>query len=903
MRKELELINIIEKYLLGELEGDQLIQFESKLSASKTLQEEVEKQRLVMEGVKNSVVRGKVKKAKKTFQVKKWGWNGLFALMVAGVVAAGIYSYDQFFGEESTSENIKYELNEEGTDLWSEADEMIASQFYTVDNGEGMVLQTDQGMIIAIPEGAFLDASGNPVQGDVELEIKEALDAESIMLAGLSTKSGDDLLETGGMFYLNGRKDGETLQMNPDQPIVVEVPTDEVKSGMELFQGVRQEDGGLDWQDPKPIEQFLTPVDIHSLDFYPPNYEQGLASLGYSSESKAWKDSVYYSFGGESTSATTGVVLHSSGVIPDREPKGWELDTLGYDPVADAALIADGISIEEAKKLGYYYDYSSEGLGDSTISQYLELNPSKVQTVWNDQFQNTLMATKEFEERMPFIHCVAKDEVLAIYVNNQDKKLSTIDSMVVDCLGGMEGDWEDPIYLHAKADLQKGKELFNANCASCHKTAQAATGPALAGSKQRWNAYGEGDYIYTWIQDNGALRNSGISKRAQSISIEYLNAVMTSFPALTKEDIDNILAYSDWDAKQQGYDLEKFSEVLDFKMVDESGEVDVSDVEQAEGEQAFDICLNCDIEQLKSKFAEFALQNKGRVEMDLKAIQMLKDYYEKHAKVNALAAEKVQEQFLAEMGEAKAKLQQDQNAKQLMDIVRDGQNLAEEIDLNLDETYKQLGIKRPKYTVNPGAAKYTIPIVTPGWKNIDRIVAEGTIARETINVEYGGKTAEIKYETMSLTVVDKSEYDRVFVYLLPNKLNSFQRITKVAENGNYTENLNEFINYDLAVVGYKGETIYLGHEEKIGAQYYNITLWETDEGDLSSVLHHTGKKKYKKTLVQDMLDQQSLMLQGFVVDKMEDVVAFRQGIKEYIFNCNSFVDAVDDVSPEGSYWY
>lgn len=51
---------------------------------------------------------------------------------------------------------------------------------------------------------------------------------------------------------------------------------------------------------------------------------------------------------------TIPVVLHPSGQIPDRQPKGWELDTLGYDPFEDEALIQDGIDEEEAIKLGYF---------------------------------------------------------------------------------------------------------------------------------------------------------------------------------------------------------------------------------------------------------------------------------------------------------------------------------------------------------------------------------------------------------------------------------------------------------------------------------------------------------------------------------------------------------------------
>lgn len=902
MRKELELIKIIEKYLQGELKGDELIKFETQLAKSKTLQEEVEKQRLVMEGVKNVGVRTKVKKAKKTFKIKKWGWNGLFTIAVLGTIAAGVYAFDQYF-KGNTSENIKYELNEEGTTLWSEADEMIPPQFYTVNNDEGTVLQTDAGMIIAIPDGAFLDGNGNPVSGEIELEVKEALNAESIMLAGLSTKSGDDLLETGGMFYLNGRKDGKTLKINPDQPIIVEIPTDEVKPGMELYQGVRKEDGGLDWQNPKLLEQFLTPVDIHSLDFYPPKYEIGLAALGYASEEKGWKDSVYYSFGGTNY-LSDGVILHPSGKIPNRPPKGWEIDSLGYDPIEDADKIVDGINLEEAIKLGYYIpggDLPADTAMAVEISPYLELNPSKIQAVWNDNFQNTLLATKEFEERMPFIHCVGRDAVLELYINNLDKKMSTIDSMVVECLGGMEGNWNKQSMASKIGDIQKGKELFEVNCASCHKTTKESTGPPMAGSKQRWEAYGEGDMIYDWVRDNGALRNSGTSKRALEVYAAYNESAMTPFPTLSNEEIDNIFTYAEWDALKEGKDwkdlVEAYKQVLEETensvFAEEGVEVFEENVVISSGCEGCNICLGCNIDKLKEKFAEFALQNKGRVEMDLKAVKMLQKYYEKHAKVYAKAAEKVQGNFIKEMTIAKEKYNKDKNTKVLEDIIRDGDNLKKEFELNLDEAYKQLGIEKPKVPVNGKKAKYTVPITNPGWNNIDQKVLEGTVARETINVEYEGKTAEIKYEPLNVTVTNKDDYDRVFMYLLPHELNSFQRITKLTDKGVYTENLNEFIQYDLAAVGYKDETIYLAHEENVQPKAYTLKLWETDKGDLSSVLHHTSKKKYKKTLIDDMLDQQSLMLQEAVVKKMDDMLTFRRELQLYIFSCQSFAVPTD----------
>lgn len=92
-------------------------------------------------------------------------------------------------------------------------------------------------------------------------------------------------------------------------------------------------------------------------------------------------------------------------------------------------------------------------------------------------------------------------------------------------------------------DASKGKALFKANCASCHKIDKESTGPMLQGARQRWIDVGEGDLIYAFIRDNQALRDLDFSVRAKEIFSAYNGAAMNAFPSLTNEDIDNILFY------------------------------------------------------------------------------------------------------------------------------------------------------------------------------------------------------------------------------------------------------------------------------------------------------------------------------------------------------------------------
>ncbi len=94
-------------------------------------------------------------------------------------------------------------------------------------------------------------------------------------------------------------------------------------------------------------------------------------------------------------------------------------------------------------------------------------------------------------------------------------------------------------------DVEKGKQLFNQNCAACHALNRKMTGPALANVETRLSEE-EGldrEWLYSWIKNSAGMVSSGDSY-ALKIYAEYNQAAMTAFPTLSNADIDNILAYT-----------------------------------------------------------------------------------------------------------------------------------------------------------------------------------------------------------------------------------------------------------------------------------------------------------------------------------------------------------------------
>ena len=325
------------------------------------------------------------------------------------------------------------EVNEQGTKQWSDADKYLPGQIFEINTNQDTVIQTKGGLVIAVPANCFLDDNGNPASGSVELEVKEALDAASMMKAGLSTKSGNELLESAGMFYLNGRKDGKSLKINPLHGIYVQVPTDTVKNGMQAFEGKRMSDGTIDWINPKPLVHNLVPVDIHTLNFYPPLYLDSLAMWGQDVKNRYYTDSLYYSFAG----------------------------FFGEQKTIKSNVPSDSVRLDTAYKPDAKYTLCG-------------INPAKIKAIWSDEFQNTLISTKEFEARLSYIHKIGNEAILDLYVNNLDKNLSYIDSLAAEQLSGdfktvflsfaARGDGKvvikSSLFEKLKAFFQKKSKLF-----------------------------------------------------------------------------------------------------------------------------------------------------------------------------------------------------------------------------------------------------------------------------------------------------------------------------------------------------------------------------------------------------------------------------------------------------------
>ena len=157
--------------------------------------------------------------------------------------------------------------------------------------------------------------------------------------SNLQTNSGNNILQSGGMFFIDAKENNASLKIADGKSIYVEVKANQKDSKMSIFQGSYDKGGNLNWTKSNNLDNNLITLPLNLL-----NFARG----------------------------------------------AWEC----------------ALSKEQVKSL---------------------LNP---------KFENTFIATREFEERVNVLHFVAcqkglSQPIIDIYINNIDKNLWYSDSLVV----------------------------------------------------------------------------------------------------------------------------------------------------------------------------------------------------------------------------------------------------------------------------------------------------------------------------------------------------------------------------------------------------------------------------------------------------------------------------------------
>ncbi len=296
------------------------------------------------------------------------------------------------------------------------------SQTFTIVGKDDNVVEGKNGTLIVIPAGSFKDADGNTVNEKIEIELTEALSLEDMILSNLTTTSDGHLLQTDGMLYLNATMGGKQLHIDVNNPIYIEIPTEKKIPGMMAYKGVRDENGDMNWIEPKALEQYLVTVDMDLLNFLPNGFadsvQSGLPFRKHKTSSKNLVDSLYYSL--------------AFGELPEIVPQN-ELNEPFYNPKKQ---VVDGKYTDASYDYGQTPDTTEQAAADTTMP--CGINPASVKVINSDKYQNTLIATREFETRLQTIFKTCRTDILEMYINSLEKNMWELDSMAMVRMRGDE---------------------------------------------------------------------------------------------------------------------------------------------------------------------------------------------------------------------------------------------------------------------------------------------------------------------------------------------------------------------------------------------------------------------------------------------------------------------------------
>jgi len=460
MRNELENIQRAEQYLNNELSESQRQQFEKEQIENSELKSLTENVRDLQTAVFRSELRSKIEQnggggngwrntlfvgtflmmmgaIALLYMEKPHEENKLTQLEVSNPVAQDIDNTSQVAQDSTTSiiitETPLKTMSIGEHDLWVQPD----IQTFLFDSKIGATIEGEDGMLIIVPSGAFVDSKGNPISGKVEFHLVEALGIEEMVLYNLRTVSNGSPLESGGMFYMDASVDGQDAYVNPNRPLYIEIPTTDKKQGMMAFRGEINDKGDINWVDPRPLKKYLVKVPLDELDFLPQGFalevEGNMPFLNYAHASKWVTDSLYYSLdrdGPDNSFTASEIEIATDGFLALEE----DMDVSRTLVTGDSAMVSNG----------------SPAVRDCGI------DPVSIETIKKSAFDNTFIATKEFEERMKYLHQATDgNKLLQIYIDNLKNNLYQSDVLVAK---SVDGEWREKFESFANEKLTNVKD-------------------------------------------------------------------------------------------------------------------------------------------------------------------------------------------------------------------------------------------------------------------------------------------------------------------------------------------------------------------------------------------------------------------------------------------------------------
>lgn len=138
-----------------------------------------------------------------------------------------------------------------------------ANQEFKIDNSKSNTIVGNKGTVLIIPESSIIDLNGNKVNGAITIELKENFTIQDFITSNLQTIHNDQILESKGMIYFSAKDaNGNELKIADNTSIRVLIPQKDLNNDPDIFLGVRDTDGLINWEQKEEPAKSLVPYPI-----------------------------------------------------------------------------------------------------------------------------------------------------------------------------------------------------------------------------------------------------------------------------------------------------------------------------------------------------------------------------------------------------------------------------------------------------------------------------------------------------------------------------------------------------------------------------------------------------------------------------------------------------------------
>ncbi|XOV66431.1 MAG: hypothetical protein ACFHU9_12465 [Fluviicola sp.] len=845
-----KITKLIDQYLSGTLEGEDKLNFERELAESQMLQREVELQRSIMNAAARASQRQEVQEAARRYRRKNLLRNGGISALIAIAITSTVLFLSR--SDQKTQNDSVQEMSPITAETRDKLDqnqsfENIPIQYFQIPK-QGVVHLSEQGVLISVPEAAFLK-NGKPYHGNVILQYQEAIRGVDIIKSGLSTMTGDELLETLGMFSVTGyTEEGEALQFNPKVGVYLQAPVAEYEPGMQLYDGEKLEDGSIDWVTPEPLNKIPTLANMSDLDFYPAGYEDELDRLKWKRDKQS-RDSLYLSLEHtmdlktireEASNATEPLELPEEEVVTIEKEMGAV-----YGDKPNKRLPVKGIDESIS------WTFSRERIESDVWIIKAVANIAEGYHIYSmdeeDAFSKTQLKIIDTKNLIVLEEPMCSSPVRTIRMNSQTVK-------------GYTGE----VTIQAKVQL-KTRRYIRVPVRAVFK---------LASKDMEYARVMRGGDINLWETPEERLsRYEDLANLEMNGSYILPSNVM----AFWKSAFNNtILSTREFERRMQVIHSTCDNEVLE--LYTHNLNEPLSNIDRKVVRMGY------------LEFQEFANENVGALELSNPHVALLSAFYDKatdmlrkDAKTKVSSEEERLKQWNTIVDEQSKKDRQRAQNRNL----QYSNNLRNFTRSNLA---KQFG-KMQGFTITQGSNGRATAI-----KNIDALRPYAGFPMADLRKKMEEATqkttavTKIKYNDFKVRVANFQKYTSVYLYLYADEINSYQRIN-LDSTGTVECRLQNDISYAIGIVGITPEGFsYYEHDFLKEGNLGKVKLKAVSEKELDARIEkmNTERLSGNNTLAVEMNWLRTARKNYKVQRQYKEMIAFRRDLQSLIFPCVSF---------------